>query len=534
MVANNLIPVSRLLDSIFYLIIAILMYFYLRYNLAYGLDDSYITYRYAQNLNFGIGLVFNEGERYFGSTAMGMAILLAMLSWLVDAIAALWLEALPWPVGAQIPVIAHWISALAIAMIVILSYRIAIKHLSIYWAGLVSTIFALYLFPADYMNAAAGHETYLFLAFLSLSAYVLIYKESAFWSGFILGITTTFRPDALLYAVILMGWLALRWVRSGLAYADQQKLIKFLVGYGVVSIIWFGFCASYFGRIFPETLTAKRAQPFLGHWLNFELKVALGEAVRRIRPLVVSLMLVLIFGALIVRIASQKTSQAWASFFNNPLAAFSSSLLLFGLGQLVFYSLLKVSFWFWYAFPFCIILALTGFLSAIDLIHEVKRNEPRKIKRLRIMLLGVAGCLFLVNLNFFRYSVYQIMIGNSTNLQLTSYDSIIEYIKLQEPKGTSIATAEPGVLGFKLGPRYRIIDELGLVSPGVAKNIITGNLDFPFEAYKPEYVIVSWAGKYSPHERLWFPNLYELIGEFKHPYWDLHVKRGAYLYKNKV
>lgn len=96
---------------------------------------------------------------------MGMAILLAMLSWLVDAIAALWLEALPWPVGAQIPVIAHWISVLAIAMIVILAYRIAIKHLSIYWAGLVSTIFALYLFPADYMNAAAGHETYLFLAF---------------------------------------------------------------------------------------------------------------------------------------------------------------------------------------------------------------------------------------------------------------------------------------------------------------------------------------------------------------------------------
>ncbi len=144
MVANNLIPVSRLIHAIFYLIVAILMYFYLRYNMAYGLDDSYITYRYAQNLNFGIGLVFNEGERYFGSTAMGMAILLAMMSWLVDAIAALWLGALPWSVGAQIPLIAHWVSALAIAMIAIITYSIAIKHLSIHWAGLVSAIFALW------------------------------------------------------------------------------------------------------------------------------------------------------------------------------------------------------------------------------------------------------------------------------------------------------------------------------------------------------------------------------------------------------
>jgi len=75
---------------------------------------------------------------------MGMKILLAMLSWLVDAIAALWLGALSWPIDAQIPVIAHWVSALAIAVIAIIGYRITIKNLSIYWVGLLSAIFALW------------------------------------------------------------------------------------------------------------------------------------------------------------------------------------------------------------------------------------------------------------------------------------------------------------------------------------------------------------------------------------------------------
>lgn len=81
---------SRITDSVFYLIIAILIYFHICHNWLYGMDDSYITFRYAQNLRLGIGLVFNEGERYFGSTAMGMAIVLAALSLIVDNI-YLWL-----------------------------------------------------------------------------------------------------------------------------------------------------------------------------------------------------------------------------------------------------------------------------------------------------------------------------------------------------------------------------------------------------------------------------------------------------------
>ena len=142
---------SQLMNLTIFLLLAVLVFFYIRYNDLYGLDDSYITYRYAQNLEFGIGLVFNERERYFGSTAMGMAILLAGLSWIVDGLSTLWLGQLPWLSGDQIPLIAHWISAVSIGAIVILAYRIVLHHIAQHWAFLISSVFALYLFPAEYM-----------------------------------------------------------------------------------------------------------------------------------------------------------------------------------------------------------------------------------------------------------------------------------------------------------------------------------------------------------------------------------------------
>jgi hypothetical protein len=523
---------SRIINSIFYLIIAILIYFHIRYNWLYGMDDSYITYRYAQNLRLGIGLVFNEGERYFGSTAMGMAIVLAVLSWIVDSISILWFGDLPWSPGNQIPLIAHWISTISVGTIAILAYWIALRHIGSFWAILISVLFAIQLFSAEYMNAASGHETYLFLAFLSLSGYVLIYKERAFWAGVLLGITTTFRPDTLLYAVILACWLTLIWVHAGFAHKERQRLFMFLIGYTFIIIPWFVFCGVYFGQIFPGTLTAKRAQPLLGHWQNFTIKTASGELVRRIRLPMFMAMVVLLAGALAVRVISER-AQVWWNLLTNRLTVFISCLMAFGLGQVIFYSLIDVSFWFWYVFPLCIILAISSFLATVDLVQGFWINKITPVFTARIIVLVTAGFLVALNMNNLRYDLNQLFTSYNVNLHIASYDPIINYLKTHAPEGTSVATAEPGALGFKLGPHYRVIDELGLTSPGVAENIIKGNLDFPFIAYSPIYVIVSWPGKYSPHDRSWFAESYDLVGEFAHPFWELNLKRGVYLYRRK-
>jgi hypothetical protein len=78
------------------------------------------------------------------------------------------------------------------------------------------------------------------------------------------------------------------------------------------------------------------------------------------------------------------------------------------------------------------------------------------------------------------------------------------------------------------------VDILGLITPGVADHIIAGDLDFPFKKYRPKYVIISWGGRYEPHDRPWFPKAYKLVGEFHHPYWQEALKRGAYLFRRRI
>ncbi len=51
---------------------------YVAYTLRHaGYDDSFITFRYARNIASGHGFVYNQGERYLGTTAPFYCLLLA-------------------------------------------------------------------------------------------------------------------------------------------------------------------------------------------------------------------------------------------------------------------------------------------------------------------------------------------------------------------------------------------------------------------------------------------------------------------------
>ncbi|RUQ39415.1 MAG: hypothetical protein EKK69_09330 [Candidatus Competibacteraceae bacterium] len=519
--------VSLIFSLLFYSLILLLIYFNMLHNSFYAIEDSYITYRYAQNLRLGIGLVFNDGERHFGSTAMGMAVILAAFSWLTESISDIWNNSPQLP-GSQIVFIAHLITTLSIGSIAILAYWIALRHLNFVLATSISVFFAILFFSAEYMNDACGHETYLFISFLIFSGYLLIYKDRAFWAGILLGIASTFRPDAFLYMAILTGWLSFLWIHKGYDIQQRQRLFIFLTGYFLIAIPWFLFCKAYFGSILPSTLTAKRAQPLLGHWSNFTIHKALSELVRLMRFPMAFAVAILLSCALLAHVM-QERKRVIIGLIYNPLTALMACLLVFGFGQVIFYSLIQISFWFWYIIPLCIIVSLCAFLATVDLLSESHKNK----KALVAMTLIAVISLILINRGALYYDLKQLVTSHNINMHITSHDPIVNYLLEHEPAGTSVATSEPGALGFKLGPRYKVIDELGLVSPGVAENIMQGNLDFPFNTFFPQYVIVSWDGKYSPHERPWFFTSYEFVGEFSHPYWNLNLKRGAYLYKRK-
>lgn len=56
--------VKPVLVFFFYAQLALLIVMYVRHNLSFTIDDSYVTYRYAYHFAEGYGLVFNVGERY--------------------------------------------------------------------------------------------------------------------------------------------------------------------------------------------------------------------------------------------------------------------------------------------------------------------------------------------------------------------------------------------------------------------------------------------------------------------------------------
>ncbi len=62
----------HLLTLIFLTLLTVFLFF------RFSTEDSYITYRYARNLAEGKGFVYNEGERFLGTTAPFYALILAL------------------------------------------------------------------------------------------------------------------------------------------------------------------------------------------------------------------------------------------------------------------------------------------------------------------------------------------------------------------------------------------------------------------------------------------------------------------------
>lgn len=98
----------------------------------FSTEDSYITYRYANNLAEGKGFYYNPGEEYLGTTAPFYGLILAFLGSL----------------GLPIPYTSGILSALSLSLTVILLYLLTLKK-GYPWVGLLSGLF-IFLNPCGY------------------------------------------------------------------------------------------------------------------------------------------------------------------------------------------------------------------------------------------------------------------------------------------------------------------------------------------------------------------------------------------------
>ncbi|HEX9373069.1 MAG TPA: glycosyltransferase family 39 protein [Roseiflexaceae bacterium] len=206
-------------------------------------DDAFISFRYAQNLVAGNGLVYNVGERVEGYTNF---------LWTMLAALALWL-------GGDIVFLAH-AAGLAIGLaIVLLTYWLARRLIGPAWALVATLIVATSQSVLIYTSRGSGLETGLFTLLALVGSACAIHPRAWRWSGVIFALATLTRPEGAL----LMGLTFLHLWLLDPSRADRSTIRRFgallpmLAGYLLIVAPFFLWRASYYGDLLPNTFYAK-------------------------------------------------------------------------------------------------------------------------------------------------------------------------------------------------------------------------------------------------------------------------------------
>ncbi len=219
---------------------------------AFTVDDAYISFRYARNLANGLGLVFNAGERIEGYTNFLFTCLLALAikvgldpdrtSKILGGAAALGSVALTYGIASRlraprkVPVLATWLLA----------------------GSLPTAGWAVF-----------GMETSLFVALLLLGTWLFLRERDrpdAFpWSGAALAAAGLTRPEAPMFAGLLMLFLAGKAVEKGSKRSlfapivdlfERRNLVRAALFVGPIAAHVI-FRRAYYGTWLPNTFEAK-------------------------------------------------------------------------------------------------------------------------------------------------------------------------------------------------------------------------------------------------------------------------------------
>ncbi len=208
-------------------------------------EDAYISFRYAENLIQGHGLVWNVGE----PPVEGYTNFL----WVI-------LSALALVLGLPVPVFTQAVGIVSGIAIVFLTYLYARRLLNLADYSLIPCLFLAVSGPFATW-AASGMET----NFFALCILTGCYFFARFWQGrhyrylyvtaIALLIATLTRPEGFLIAAVL-GILHLRFLYKSQENICKASLLSLFI-YLVPFLIYFTWRFSYFGYPLPNTFYAK-------------------------------------------------------------------------------------------------------------------------------------------------------------------------------------------------------------------------------------------------------------------------------------
>jgi hypothetical protein len=436
-------------------------------------DDAFITYRYAQNLAAGNGLVFNPGARVFGCTEPLLAVALAgahrLTGVAIPTLGTVWTAVVLWGLGC------------------VLLWRLEGPGSN----SLGPSLAAIAVTTSSFLWAQQGYAALAGLLLLSVAA--LLPAKRPLVAGVLAAIAVGLRPDNAL-GLVLLGAMRGRGNRSWFIRYGATAI----GGVGVLVLLAY----RWFGTSLPETLGTKRdaAEAFarmasrsgLGFW-----PAAQDAFARHFGLPLWAVAAAALVGWLALAVAPRRTlglGAFWACFALSLAAA---------------YPLLRVGFWPWYAsIPVAAGLAGLGALAGGSIVELTGVTRSRR---------WVAGCLLafalLPTVPIQRASWTQWRHSEQRGGRALVYRELGTWLRVNTSAEARVAALEVGALAY--WSERPVIDLMGLVSRETRPFLASEDLFGAIRDLRPELVVVLAKGRLADLPgRTWFASDYALAARF--------------------
>jgi len=446
-------------------------------------DDTFISFRYADNLASGLGFVYNPGEHVLGTTTPLWTMVLATMR-----LAHVPLEtgSLVFSLGAD--------AVTAILLCVLLT--------SLGYPAKVAAAAAItFLCSFDYLSLArSGMEVSLFVGLVVATLAALSARRQRL-AGLLAGLCCLTRPEGAILAgvVVLHCW---RYSNK----APKRGLSTVLIMIAVVGA-WLWYAQSTFGSPVPQSVVAKaatRSDPSLAafSWTNlalFFLKGQYGDDIftRTYLQLTPIMTMLALIGAFCVTAGSRA---------GEPAGDRATLLLLF---PVVFIGALALAgaftFFPWYygpIYPFLSILAIVG-------IWELVRRRGAPVAKWGVPLATIVLVAAQVG------AAVLVKLPAARSYWVEGYMKVASVIPREPP--VTVAAFEIGTVGW-VASTATIVDLVGLVTPDAVGADALAYL----QRRQPDYLVLRTDDAEGFLERSrrepWFANHYALVAANRDPY----------------
>jgi hypothetical protein len=409
------------------LLVRYVLYLYTRFIV----EDAYITFRFAEQIAAGNGFVHNTGERIYGTTTPFFTLLLAAWRIITNNDLA---------TGA-------FILNLAASIAVLIFVWMALRELGSTPAQQVYAIALLALSRQTVFAEVKGLETVWVALFMAASWWALATGRITL-AGLFCGLLLWTRPDTFLWILALaLGTVS----RSSVRQAAQILLVA-----GLVYLPWVIFAAWYFGSPIPHTIIAKWVAyiQFNTSPIYEQIPIVLNS----FAPSSVSFNFLEINALTwtIISICIWQSLHTIKSKWMNILSIFA----ILEISRLV---ITKATFFVHYLYPaqWTILLIFGLGLGSLHDAMFLKRGVVyRVLFGLAITLLATINAIAMINSARIRQE-YQAVRQEST------LKGIGLWLNQNTPPDSVVLLEPLGYIGYYAD--RKIIDEVGLISPGIVE-----------------------------------------------------------------